>query len=948
MNQNLPTIINGTIGDDTLEGTSGIDLLLGFDGNDLLQGNEGHDFLFGGLGNDTLYGGTGHDYLLGGTGDDSLYGGDGSDILLGGEGNDRLYGGAGTDIFDGGEGWDIVYFQENFAITADLSQGRATYTNDVGVEVVETLIDIETVVGNALDDLLIGDAAKNTLWGQQGNDTLIGGAGNDGLFGGAGIDFFDGGEGHDIVYFRENFAITADLNQDRATYTNDAGVEIVETLISIESLGGTALNDLLIGDAGKNNLYGLEGNDTLIGNAGNDVLRGDAGEDILDGGSGIDTASFYKLQAGVTADLNQGTAISINQAGELEVDTLIDIERLGGTDFDDQLIGDEGNNRLYGEDGNDTLIGGEGDDVLSGSAGVDFFDGGEGRDTVYFNENFAITADLNQGRATYINDAGVEIVETLIDIERLVGTAFDDQFIGDEENNALYGQEGNDTLIGGEGDDVLYGGAGVDFLDGGEGNDWLRGGIGIDFFDGGEGIDTADFITEEFAITGNLNTETATYTDAVGNTIVEIMRSIESLRGTHFNDLLIGNAENNSLVGNDGNDTLVGGNGNDWLRGDAGIDFLDGGEGRDTADFKTGEFAIIGDLNTQTTTYTDAVGNTIVETFRNIENLQGTSFDDLLLGNAQDNSLLGSHGNDTLLGDEGDDWLRGGAGIDFLDGGEGIDTADFSTEEFAITADLNAETATYTDALGNTIIETMSNMEKLRGTNFDDLLIGNAENNTLNGSNGNDTLLANDGNDILVGDLGEDIIDGGNGIDIAYFYYLESGVTADLNQGTATSINQASELEVDTLVNIEDLTGTAFDDQLIGNAENNTLKGVDGNDYLLGAAGNDYLQGGAGADTFVFLSPNQGIDTIADFNLIQGDLIQISATGFGGGLTVGTLDVDQFTIGSAATNASDRIIYNDATGALFFDSDGTGAIGQVQFAQLSTGLALTNSDIFVV
>ncbi|NES25016.1 MAG: calcium-binding protein, partial [Symploca sp. SIO3E6] len=89
-------------------------------------------------------------------------------------------------------------------------------------------------------------------------------------------------------------------------------------------------------------------------------------------------------------------------------------------------------------------------------------------------------------------------------------------------------------------------------------------------------------------------------------------------------------------------------------------------------------------------------------------------------------------------------------------------------------------------------------------------------------------------------------------------------------------------------------------------------------------------------------------DTITDFNSTQGDLIRVFASDFGGGLTVGRLDIDQFTIGSAATNASDRFIYNDTTGALFFDPDGTGTIGQVQFAQLSTGLALTNSDIFVV
>ncbi|NES20941.1 MAG: calcium-binding protein [Symploca sp. SIO3E6] len=747
MNRNLPTIINGTAGDDILEGTPGIDKIVGFAGNDVLLGNEGHDFLFGDGGDDTLYGGEGHDFLLGGIGEDSLYGDDGSDNLDGGEGNDRLYGGAGSDIlvggdgndllyggigvdyFDGGEGNDIVYFRgENFAITADLSQNRATYINDAGVEVVETLINIERLVGTAFDDTLIGDVGNNVLYGENGNDTLLGGGGNDRLIGGTGVDFFDGGAGIDTVYFRgENSAVTADLSQSSATYINDAGVEIVETLINIENLVGTAFDDQLIGDAGHNVLYGEDGDDTLLGGEGNDRLIGGTGADYLDGGEGIDTVYFRGESFAITADLSQGNASYLNGAGVEIVKTLINIENLVGTAFDDTLIGDAGNNVLYGENGNDILLGGEGNDRLLGGTGVDFFDGGAGIDTVYFQENFAVTADLSQGNATYINDAGVEVLETLINIENLVGTAFDDQLIGDAANNDLHGSDGNDILIGGEGKDRLFGGTGVDF------------------FDGGAGIDIVYF-QENSAVTADLSQGSATYINDAGVEVVETLINIESLVGTAFNDTLIGDENNN------------------WLRGDAGIDFFDGGGGSDTADFINKEFAITGDLNTETVTYTDANGNTIVETIRNIENLQGTRLDDLLRGNAQKNSLRGRDGNDTLFG----------------------------------------------------------------------------------------------------------------------------------------------------------------------------------------GAGDDLLEGGIGADIFGFSSPNQGIDTITDFNSTQGDLIQISANDFGGGLTLGTLDIDQFTIGSAATQASDRFIYNDTTGALFFDPDGTGTLAQVQLAQLSGGVALSNNDIFVV
>ncbi|NES00293.1 MAG: hypothetical protein F6J86_42005, partial [Symploca sp. SIO1B1] len=637
-----------------LQGNEGHDFLFGDAGNDTLYGGEGDDFLLGGIGEDSLYGDGGSDHLDGGDGNDQLYGGDGSDTLFGGAGNDQLYGGDGVDYFDGGEGNDIVYFRgENFAITADLSQGRATYINDAGVEVVDTLINIERLFGTTLDDQLIGDAGNNDLHGSDGNDTLIGGEGRDRLFGGTGVDYFDGGEGNDIVYFRgEKFAVTADLTQGRATYLNDAGEEVVETLINVERLFGTAFDDQLIGDAGNNDLHGSDGNDTLLGGAGNDRLFGGTGVDYFDGGEGNDLVYFEENSA-VTADLTQGRATYLNDAGVEVVETLINVERLFGTTLDDQLIGDAGNNDLHGSDGNDILIGGAGNDRLFGGTGVDYFDGGEGNDLVYFEENSAVTADLSQGRATYINDAGIEVVETLINIERLVGTAFDDQLIGDAGNNDLHGIDGNDILIGGDGNDRLFGGTGVDYFDGGEGND------------------------------------------------------------------------------------------------------------------------------------------------------------------------------------------------------------------------------------------------------------------------------------------------------IVYFEE-NSAVTADLSQGRATYLNDAGVEVVESLINIERLVGTAFNDQLIGDVGDNDLHGSDGNDILLGGVGDDLLEGGTGADIFGFSSPNQGIDTITDFNSTQGDLIQISANDFGGGLTIGTLDIDQFTIGSAATQASDRFIYNDTTGALFFDPDGTGALAQIQFAQLSGGVALTNNDIFVV
>jgi Ca2+-binding RTX toxin-like protein len=143
------------------------------------------------------------------------------------------------------------------------------------------------------------------------------------------------------------------------------------------------------------------------------------------------------------------------------------------------------------------------------------------------------------------------------------------------------------------------------------------------------------------------------------------------------------------------------------------------------------------------------------------------------------------------------------------------------------------------------------------------------------------------------------------------------------------------------------LFGGDGDDRVEGKAGHDILNGGSGDDMLVGGFGADILIGGIGADTFRFNSVSEGLDTITDFSQSQNDAIAVSASGFGAGLTLGVLGSSQFTIGSAATTIDHRIIYDDSTGGLFFDADGTGAIGQVMFATLSTGLSLVSNDIVV-
>ncbi len=272
-----------------------------------------------------------------------------------------------------------------------------------------------------------------------------------------------------------------------------------------------------------------------------------------------------------------------------------------------------------------------------------------------------------------------------------------------------------------------------------------------------------------------------------------------------------------------------------------------------------------------------------------------------------ENAIAGS-GNDTLTGNTANNLLQGGTGNDFLYGEAGNDT-------------LNGENA----------------------------------NDYLNGGDGNDTLSGGDGNDTLIGGAGDDVLAGGSGNDTFIAESTGDSIIENNNAGidivqSSISYTLAENLENLTLIGTDALNGygNALDNIILGNSANNALSGNDGNDTLIGGLGNDTLIGGMGADFFTFYSATQGIDTLTNFASLEGDKLLISASGFSGGLTIGNLADDLFTLGLTAVDENDRFIFDSSTGALFFDIDGIGAMAQVQLATLSAGLSLSSSDFSLI
>jgi serralysin len=507
----------------------------------------------------------------------------------------------------------------------------------------------------------------------------------------------------------------------------------------------------------------------------------------------------------------------------------------------------------------------------------------------------------------------------------------DDSLLGAGGDDEIYGGSGDDRLEGGNGDDKLYGNSGADELSGGDGTDdlvggggrdILRGGGGNDVMIGGSGMDTYyvsgnDTIIEENDDEGDRVMASTSYTLAAKLHYLNLTGSdkIDGTGNSNWN-VIEGNDARNVLRGRGGDDALHGAGGNDWLIGGMGGDFLNGGSGADRMEGGEGFDHYMVDSADDVVIDPDGgwINTRVSLDLRDmpyIDSVDGRDArDDLvLIGNDKDNELLGGYGSDVIYGGMGDDnLLAGDRGKDLLFGGEGNDTLSGGED---------------TELHGGTGDDTYRPFTPLPTHIFE------------SADGGYDTL------DIILNWNSGDIPDS-----FGVLENIEAYVYTNAFAGrffTAIGDERDNEFEINGAVNVQagagnDIILGGLDGSVLGRV---TLDGETGDDVLGGGrASPATLIGGDGADRFQFGFFSSAMDFGGEHDIISDfeegiDLISFERSS-STALPLGALSASAFHIGTAAQTAQHRVIYDNETGALYYDNDGiAGGYRQIHLATIS-------------
>ena len=575
-----------------------------------------------------------------------------------------LEGGGGDDTLDrayigyGGEGDDYITIYAGGEINHEWAPGLEDYP-DFG-PAGNVFNDLGAIGGGPPVDYFVGGGHAH---GGNGNDTfqLLPGTLSTAvattihyyLDGDGGSDWIDGavrfsgvngfGERNILPFDATDFSTFGIFTLDVNLSTNFANLVLgINTTSSVATQIVYEVHNI-------ENVRGTNKSDRIIGDDHNNIIEGDDGADQLNGNGGLDTLSYEHSDAAVNVDLSTNTV----SGGHADGDQIFMFENVMGSEYNDDLTGDDGDNILIGGDGNDLLDGGG--------------DGPNGDTASYFNATAGVSVSL----ADITQQSTGAGVDTLINIENLTGSDFADDLKGSDGSNTLTGRSGDDTL---------------------------NGGLGADMLDGGDGIDTASYEDSSSGVTIFTSGQNGRNGDAQGDQLT----SIENITGSDHADQIVLNAAapvdntvnsgdgddrirdsdggSNTLNGEGGEDFIIGGDGIDMLDGGLDSDIIFGGDDNDIINGGAGDFRdeLFGNLGNDT--INGEGGDDRLRGQSGEDTINGGTGNDNIRGGVANDMLFGDDGNDTILGDQGDDMIDGGAGNDRLFGGNNSDMFIFATD----------------------------------------------------------------------------------------------------------------------------------------------------------------------------------------------------------------------------------------------------------------------------
>ena len=899
--------------------------------------------------------------LQGGDGDDTLVAGEGDNLLIGGAGADTFVGGAGTDTVSYGDLRDTYHQNQAHAVTVSIGQG--SQDDGAPGEGDTVLSDIENLVGTIHADTLVGDADDNVLQGGYNGDSITGGGGEDTadysertadqpvrvvlgsfatnqgggdgiegdhiatdvesvcggagddaltgddgdnrLAGMAGDDALHGGDGVDTVDYsalqgRVGAVLGSSADQyGVATESEDVApyAQYTDRLYGdLENIIGTDSYDSLSGNGSDNVLLGGAGPDTMLGFGGDDLLDGGTDADGMAGGSGFDTVDYSAREDAITVtvgddtygngDGNELDGSEYNQGAHDNVAS--DVERVLGTSGDDSFTGYETLSQ-WEQAGDETFVGG---------GGADQFDGKGGTDTVDYSDHAAgVEVDLAAG--TGGNDAD-GAGDSLVRIERVVGSEHDD---------VLVGGSGADTFVPGAGADAVTGDGALDT---------------VSYEDHGGAVVAT--IGDQDGNSGNASDGTVGQRDTIGADIEILVggSGADTLYGDITDNTLDGGAGEDALHGGAGDDTIDGGAGNDELLGEAGEDTLlenlghdtlDGGDDDDTLHAHDAEYdheqagdTFIGGAGDDTVTYAGRVGNLVIDQADGLAHDGLPAFDDefdvwdrpeegddvgadveTIIGGDSADMITGGPGRQTIEGGDGDDVLEGGSGPDELIGGAGSDAVSYADHLLGVVAELSTEDVLVTSS-GNASDEDVvdavvrrdaihHDVEQLTGTDAGDELRGTdtgdgygAVTQVLRGAGGDDLLDGRGGADEMLGGMGVDTVSyADRTAEVAVSLdpeqphpYLQGVMEFPANDGEFFEDDRVGD-------DVENAITGAGPDQVVGSDEANHLDPGTGQDNVIGMGGSDVIDARDGAGDTVACDAANGANDPGTTDVVDAD-----------------------------------------------------------------------------